>query len=268
MPIVPALCTQCGANLSIDSTLEKGICPFCNTSFLIEKAIQYYINSTSDEIENLVKSANAFLKMKDYSSAENRFHRICGLYPYDYRGWWGILQIKSNDFTETDISTFQLQELEALYQKAKAVASDNVKPSLESRFIDYSALVGKRLSALKNDLNSRKASLLEQMNAIELERTKINFPSSIVFKVMATIVIAINLYMLIPALLSGAVFYGLLYFLGGMLVFGGMGYVIWHISMLFDKPYDKKIKALNAQLENLNTEKIEVERTYSYYFHC
>ena len=143
-----------------------------------------------------------------------------------------------------------------------------MKPSLESRFIDYSALVGKRLSELKNDLNSRERTLLEQMNAIELERTKIKFPSSIVFKVVATIVIAINLYMLIPALLSGAVFYGLLYFLGGMLVFGGMGYVIWHISMLFDKPYDKKLKALNAQLENLNKEKIEVERTYSYYFHC
>lgn len=267
MPIVPALCTQCGANLNIDSTLEKGICPFCNTSFLIEKAIQYYINSTSDEIESLVKSANAFLKMQDYESAENRFRRICELYPYDYRGWWGVLQIKSNNFTETDISAFQLQELESLYQKAKAVASDNVKPSLESRFDAYSTLVSNKLSALKNELASRKTALLEQMNAIELEKKKIRFPSSIVFKVVVFVVIAINLiYVLVPALLSGAVFYGLLYFVGGLLVFGGIGYVIWHISMLFDKPYDKKLKALDAQLKKLNQEKIEVERKYSYYF--
>lgn len=267
MPIVPALCTQCGASLSIDSSLEKGICPFCNTSFLIEKAIQYYINSTSDEIENLVKSANAFLKMQDFNSAENRFHRICDLYPYDYRGWWGILQIKSDEFTQTDISTFQFKEFEALFQKAKAVASDSIKPNLESRFSAYSTLVLKNLSALKNELNLRKTALIEQMNAIELEKKKIRFPSRIVFKVVVFVVIVINLvYFLIPALLSGAVFYGLLYFIGGLFVFGGMGYIIWRISMLFDKPYDKKLKALNAQLENLNKEKIEVERTYSYYF--
>lgn len=42
MPIVPAKCTQCGSNLEIDSSKDAGICPYCGTAFITEKAINNY----------------------------------------------------------------------------------------------------------------------------------------------------------------------------------------------------------------------------------
>ena len=40
--LVPAVCTQCGATLEVDPTQEAAVCRFCNTPFIIEKAINNY----------------------------------------------------------------------------------------------------------------------------------------------------------------------------------------------------------------------------------
>ena len=40
--LVPAICTQCGATLEVDPSQETAVCKFCNTSFIIEKAINNY----------------------------------------------------------------------------------------------------------------------------------------------------------------------------------------------------------------------------------
>lgn len=43
MPLVPAKCTQCGANLEVDSEKECAICTACGTPFITEKAIVNYV---------------------------------------------------------------------------------------------------------------------------------------------------------------------------------------------------------------------------------
>ena len=40
--MVPAVCTQCGGTVEVDKTKEEAKCPFCGTSFVIEKAINNY----------------------------------------------------------------------------------------------------------------------------------------------------------------------------------------------------------------------------------
>ena len=42
MPLVAAKCTQCGANIEVDDTKEAGICKYCGTAFITEKAINNY----------------------------------------------------------------------------------------------------------------------------------------------------------------------------------------------------------------------------------
>ena len=42
MPLVQAKCTNCGANLEIDNTLDAAVCPYCNVPFVVEKAINNY----------------------------------------------------------------------------------------------------------------------------------------------------------------------------------------------------------------------------------
>ena len=46
MPLVPAKCTQCGASLQVDNSLDAAVCQFCNTPFIVEKAINNYTVDT------------------------------------------------------------------------------------------------------------------------------------------------------------------------------------------------------------------------------
>lgn len=57
MALVPAKCTQCGGNIEVDDTHEAGICKFCGTPFVTEKAINNYNNSTTNNI-NINSSGN------------------------------------------------------------------------------------------------------------------------------------------------------------------------------------------------------------------
>ena len=42
MPMVPAICTQCGAALQVDSAKDAAICSHCGTPFIVEKAINNF----------------------------------------------------------------------------------------------------------------------------------------------------------------------------------------------------------------------------------
>lgn len=45
MPLVPGICTQCGATLSADNSKDCMICPYCGTPFIVEKAINHFQNT-------------------------------------------------------------------------------------------------------------------------------------------------------------------------------------------------------------------------------
>lgn len=45
MQFVPAICTNCGATLKVDSERDAWICQYCETPFVVEKAVNLY-NST------------------------------------------------------------------------------------------------------------------------------------------------------------------------------------------------------------------------------
>lgn len=53
MPLVPALCTQCGSKLEIDSSQEAAVYPYCHTPFITEKAINNYNTTNITNIGHL-----------------------------------------------------------------------------------------------------------------------------------------------------------------------------------------------------------------------
>lgn len=59
MPLVAAKCTQCGANIEVDDTKEAGICKYCGTAFITEKAINNY---NKLDIENPIIRINTAFK--------------------------------------------------------------------------------------------------------------------------------------------------------------------------------------------------------------
>lgn len=48
MPLVPAICTQCGANIEVDNTHEAGVCKYCGTAFITEKVINNYTTNITN----------------------------------------------------------------------------------------------------------------------------------------------------------------------------------------------------------------------------
>jgi len=40
--LVPAICTQCGAKLEVDPTKDAAVCQYCNTPFVVQKAVENY----------------------------------------------------------------------------------------------------------------------------------------------------------------------------------------------------------------------------------
>ena len=51
----PAICPNCGANITVDERKDAGICEFCNTAFVTEKAISQ-INHTSNNAQTIINN--------------------------------------------------------------------------------------------------------------------------------------------------------------------------------------------------------------------
>lgn len=63
MNLIPGICSQCGATLSVDKSKEAMICPYCNTPFVVEKAIQMF--NMSYNITNNINAQNVIIEGKD-----------------------------------------------------------------------------------------------------------------------------------------------------------------------------------------------------------
>lgn len=68
--LIPGICTNCGASLQVDPSLQAAICPACGTPYIVQQAINNFNISTSGNIniETVVVSSPG-------SSAENYVNR-------------------------------------------------------------------------------------------------------------------------------------------------------------------------------------------------
>lgn len=171
MPLVPALCTQCGAKLEIDSSQEAAVCPYCHTPFVTEKAINNYNTTNVTNIENLhadvvnvsdeqsrdnrVKSGETFIMMNDYVSADKIFTKLSEECPYDYRGWWGLIKVSTQNLKKQDIMYKELCEIKRLYERAITVADEKQKANMEKEYVPYIAGMESKLNAIYSDYKNR-----------------------------------------------------------------------------------------------------------------
>ncbi len=93
MPLVPAICTQCGSPIEVDNAKEAGICPHCGTAFITEKVVNNYVtnhvsNTTvtqsitkvihgreKTEAEEYVARGLSFLGLEEYIKAAECFEK-------------------------------------------------------------------------------------------------------------------------------------------------------------------------------------------------
>lgn len=203
MPLVPALCTQCGSRLEIDSSQEATICPFCKTPFVTETAVNNYntsnvtniehlhadVVSVNDELslENRIKAGNTFLKLGEYTEAKSVFGELSQDFPYDYRCWIGLIKIDSKMFTNFDVSRTELNEMLELYKKAKIVSSVQ---EAESEFLKcdkyfekcfdilkkLKAETDKKISLLNTEYERNSTPVEAEINSLEMTKLEMKNP--------------------------------------------------------------------------------------------
>ncbi|MBP1529859.1 MAG: hypothetical protein IJ136_04585 [Erysipelotrichaceae bacterium] len=85
--LVAAVCTQCGAQLEVDPNAEAAVCKYCNTPFIVEKAINNYnvqhaniehADNVNIDMTGAVKSALDFVgdQMKESRQHKKEMFRM------------------------------------------------------------------------------------------------------------------------------------------------------------------------------------------------
>lgn len=278
MPLVPAICTQCGARLEVDPNCEAAICKYCNTPFITEKAINNYnttyvtnighlhadvvhINDDSSR-DSRVKSGETFLKFNDYTSAEEVFSKLTKECPYDYRGWWGLVRVYSRKFTDFSIGRPELSKMKSLYDKACTVATPQEKSAMDAEYKPYSAQLERRLSERLNDTRQRmqqesyefeaqKRNLESRINALSEQQKSLKQPSKILTIVLGILIliVAIDLFSGYAGAPAQAILFQFIPIVIVLALFAlGIKYTV---GKVLDTSYYKKVDQLGAEISSL-----------------
>ena len=278
MPLVPAICTQCGARLEVDPNCEAAICKYCNTPFITEKAINNYnttyvtnighlhadvvhINDDSSR-DSRVKSGETFLKFNDYTSAEEVFSKLTKECPYDYRGWWGLVRVYSRKFTDFSIGRPELSKMKSMYDKACTVATAQEKSAMDAEYKPYSAQLERRLSERLNDTRQRmqqesyefeaqKRNLESRINALSEQQKSLKQPSKILTIVLGILIliVAIDLFSGYAGAPAQAILFQFIPIVIVLALFAlGIKYTV---GKVLDTSYYKKVDQLGAEISSL-----------------
>lgn len=103
MSLVKAQCPNCNGFLEVDNSKDAAVCPFCNTPYIVEKAIQnitnninnkYYINnatfSNKETEESYLERGLTFINLNEMEKALEVFKDFSDKYPGNYKSWLGL----------------------------------------------------------------------------------------------------------------------------------------------------------------------------------
>ena len=171
MPLVPAICTQCGAQIEVDNSYEAGICKHCGTAFITEKAINKYTTNITNnnnfaganinvvsELEQLVSAAQGFLQLGEYYQAMETYRTVTEKYPQDVRGWLGCISSYSNSafYKEPigwDAEWLHKAPFSRWYKNAYLLADEDTKKSLEQSRKKYIDAINKKWEDFRANLS-------------------------------------------------------------------------------------------------------------------
>lgn len=154
MGFVAAKCTECGADIEVDETREAGICKYCGTAFITEKAINNYnthitnnnnfaganINVIGGDLNTYIELAKIAYNSKNYSEVLNYCTKIMLIDISNADAW--LLKAKSCGF-ESTLNNLKCQEVLVAAQKAidlvvfedKEKVTDEIIPIVTSQII-------------------------------------------------------------------------------------------------------------------------------------
>ena len=98
-----------------------------------ERGAVTYIND-SEPREKLVKNGNVYLKLDNYTAAQDVFEKLTKNYPDEYMGWWGMVLCKTKNLT---IVPEDSKTLTTWFKYAKQLADDKNAVEIEEKYVSY-----------------------------------------------------------------------------------------------------------------------------------
>lgn len=128
MPLVAAKCTQCGANIEVDDTKEAGICKYCGTAFITEKAINNYntyitnnnsfaganINVVGGDVDNLIELAKNALEINNEKDTLKYCEKALEINVKSAEAWFIKMQGEKIRVMKAPISIENAKSIEAI----------------------------------------------------------------------------------------------------------------------------------------------------------
>lgn len=147
MGFIPAKCTQCGAEITVDDTMDAGICEYCGMAFVTEKAINNYntyvthnydgatVNIVKGNPDNLISLAETALYANNFKEANDFANKALEIDTTLAKAWLVKLKAAAEqlDVKSCDDNTFQ--ELSS-YGNSAVIYSDEMDYDVDARYVE------------------------------------------------------------------------------------------------------------------------------------
>ncbi|MBR2280921.1 MAG: DUF2207 domain-containing protein [Ruminococcus sp.] len=143
-------CPRCGAN-EFDTDLNTGtkMCKYCNTTFVPDPVNEH------TSIKKLDNAELYFHKFKDSKTALKYYGEAVELDPSNFRGWWGLAKVRTNNFENCQISTSTYNDVKDYVDKAILTSTAEVKERITVVYDDYTNRYNKDLKQRQDDLSEK-----------------------------------------------------------------------------------------------------------------
>ena len=188
MPFVKAQCENCQGVLDVDSSKKAAICPYCNTPYVVQDAINNYhthiehlhadvVNVNDDKSAKArMAAADAFIKLGKYQDALIAFREVSQLTPQDYRGWWGQIRALTCEFSVPLTKQSQLDEISALYKSMMVFIPDEDKSCIQEKYYSYYSEYQEQIDQARSSLQKQIAELERELLRLDKEYSDQNTP--------------------------------------------------------------------------------------------
>lgn len=119
--------------------------------FSRRKKTESFHSDKGQDVDKLCRNAETFLKLNQEGRAMSIYKSIIVSDPDDYRGWWGIATIISNDFQ--DYETTRIEEIKQNMNNAIKVAEERDARRLQKKYDEYV----KKYEQIKKEKDERQA---------------------------------------------------------------------------------------------------------------
>jgi len=182
VPLVPAICTQCGAEITLDNSHDTFLCEYCHTTLIVEKALQKYdyivnnftVNSGIDT-DSLVRRAEIELQFGFWQKARNNADQALYRDPENSEAYLIMLLANRKCKSRYDLLSQETELAKDIhYERALYFASpddksflENANKTIRDRIFKEIEQIDQEISETENSKDDKESQIAKEKRYLE-----------------------------------------------------------------------------------------------------